>query len=43
MIDFYTWTTPNGRKVAIMLEEVGVPYNAIPIDIGQDEQHTSEF
>ena len=43
MIDCYTWTTPNGRKVSIMLEEVGVPYNAIPINIGQDEQHTPEF
>ena len=43
MIDFYTWTTPNGRKVSIMLEEIGVPYNAISINIGQGEQHTVEF
>ena len=43
MIDFYTWTTPNGRKVSIMLEEVGLPYNPIAINIGQGEQHTPEF
>ena len=38
MIDFYTWTTPNGRKISIMLEELGVEYTAHPIDIGKDEQ-----
>ena len=43
MIDLYTWSTPNGRKVSIMLEELGVPYNAIPIDIGKDEQFAPEF
>ena len=43
MIDFYTWSTPNGRKVSIMLEELGVPYKAIPIDIGKDEQFAPEF
>lgn len=43
MIDFYTWTTPNGRKVAIMLEELGVPYTAHPIDITKGEQHAPEF
>jgi GST-like protein len=43
MIDCYTWTTPNGRKVSIMLEEVGLPYKAIPINIGKGEQHTPEF
>ena len=43
MIDFYTWTTPNGRKVSILLEELGVPYNAIPINIGQDEQFQPHF
>ena len=43
MIDCYTWTTPNGRKVSIMLEEVGLPYKVIPINIGKGEQHTPEF
>ena len=43
MIDFYTWTTPNGRKVSIMLEEVELPYNAIAIDIGKGDQFDPEF
>jgi len=43
MIDLYTWTTPNGRKVSILLEELGVPYHVFPIDIGKDEQFTPEF
>jgi len=43
MIDLYTWTTPNGRKVSILLEELSVPYNAIPINIGQDEQFQPHF
>ncbi len=43
MIDFYTWTTPNGRKVSIMLEELALPYKAIAVDIGQGEQHAPEF
>ena len=43
MIDLYTWTTPNGRKVSIMLEELGVDYEAHPINIGQDDQFTPEF
>ena len=43
MIDLYTWTTPNGRKVSILLEELGLPYEAHPIDIGQDEQFAPEF
>jgi GST-like protein len=43
MIDLYTWTTPNGRKVSIMLEELGVPYNPIAINIGQDEQFQPHF
>ena len=33
MIDFYTWTTPNGRKISIMLEELALPYQAIAVDI----------
>lgn len=43
MIDLYTWTTSNGRKVPIMLEEVGLPYTVHPIDIGKDEQFTPEY
>ena len=43
MIDFYTWTTPNGRKVSILLEELGADYKAHAIDIGTGEQHAPAF
>ena len=43
MIDLYTWTTPNGRKVSIMLEECGLAYNVHPVNIGTGEQFTPEF
>ena len=43
MIDLYTWTTPNGRKASIMLEEVGLPYTTRAVNIGADEQHAPEF
>jgi GSH-dependent disulfide-bond oxidoreductase len=43
MIEFYTWSTPNGRKVSIMLEECGLPYAAHPIDINKNEQFTPAF
>ena len=43
MIDFYTWTTPNGRKVSIMLEECGLAYNVHPVNIGQGDQFKPEF
>ena len=43
MITLYTWTTPNGRKASIMLEEVGLAYEVKPVDIGKDEQFSSEF
>ena len=43
MIDLYTWTTPNGRKVSIMLEECGLKYNTHAIHIGKDEQFTLQF
>ena len=43
MIDLYTWTTPNGRKVSILLEELGVPYTAHPIDITKDDQFAPDF
>lgn len=43
MIDLYTWTTPNGRKVSIALEELGLPYTVHAIDIGKDEQFAPAF
>ena len=44
MIELYTWSTPNGRKVSIMLEECGLPYNVHKIDIGTNrEQFTPEY
>ncbi|MBY0531787.1 MAG: glutathione S-transferase N-terminal domain-containing protein [Xanthobacteraceae bacterium] len=43
MIDLYTWTTPNGRKVSIALEEMGLPYTVHPIDIGKKEQFAPGF
>jgi GST-like protein len=43
VIDLYTWTTPNGRKVSIALEEMGLPYKAHPIDISKDEQFAPDF
>ena len=43
MIDLYTWSTPNGRKISIMLEEIGLPYEVHAIDIGKDEQFDPEF
>ncbi|MGL5084046.1 MAG: glutathione S-transferase N-terminal domain-containing protein [Microcoleaceae cyanobacterium] len=43
MIDLYTFTTPNGRKPAIMLEEVNLPYNPIKIDISKGDQFSPEF
>ena len=43
MIDLYTWPTPNGHKVHIMLEETGTPYKVIPIDIGAGDQFDPEF
>ena len=43
MIDVYSWATPNGHKVHIMLEECGLPYRVHAIDIGKGEQFTPEF
>ena len=43
MIDLYTWSTPNGRKAAIMLEELALPYQVHPVDISKDEQFAPEF
>ena len=42
-IDLYTWATPNGRKVSIMLEELGLPYRVFPTDITEGDQHQPEF
>src|SRR5450631_2269239 len=43
MIDLFTWTTPNGRKVSIMLEEIGLPYTVHAIDLAKGEQLTPDF
>jgi GST-like protein len=43
VIDLYTWTTPNGRKASIALEELGLPYEVHAIDINNQEQFTPEF
>jgi GST-like protein len=42
-ITLYTWNTPNGRKASIALEELGLPYAVVPVDIGKDEQFDPEF
>jgi len=43
MIDLYTWSTPNGRKVSILLEELGLPYRVRPINIGKGDQFEPAF
>ncbi len=43
MVELYTWPTPNGHKVHIMLEETGTPYHVIPVDIGAGDQFKPEF
>src|SRR4051812_48733353 len=43
MIDLHYWTTPNGHKIAIFLEESGLPYKIIPVNIGKGEQFRREF
>ncbi len=43
MIDLFTWNTPNGRKVSIMLEETGLSYDVHPIDITNDDQFSDKF
>ena len=42
-IDLYTWPTPNGHKIHIMIEECGLAYTVIPIDIGKGDQFTPDF
>ncbi|MGX5726084.1 glutathione binding-like protein [Metapseudomonas otitidis] len=43
MIDLYYWTTPNGHKITLFLEETGLPYRIHPINIGKDEQFQPHF
>ncbi|ACI52925.1 Glutathione S-transferase domain [Gluconacetobacter diazotrophicus PA1 5] len=43
MIDLYYWTTPNGHKITLFLEETGLPYRLIPINIGKGEQFAPDF
>ena len=43
MIEVWTWPTPNGHKVHIMLEEIGLPYKVVPVNIGAGEQFRPEF
>jgi GST-like protein len=43
MIDFYYWPTPNGWKVSIMLEECGLPYRVVPVNISKGDQFKPEF
>jgi GST-like protein len=43
MIDLFTWSTPNGRKISIALEEMELPYRVHPIDIGKGEQFQPHF
>lgn len=43
MIELYTWKTPNGRKISILLEELGLAYGVHPVDISKDEQFDPAF
>ena len=43
MIELYTWTTPNGRKVSILLEELGLAYDVHPVNLSKGEQKSPEF
>lgn len=43
MIDLYYWTTPNGHKITIFLEETGLPYRIVPVNISKGEQFRPEF
>jgi GST-like protein len=43
MIDLYYWTTPNGHKITMFLEETGLPYSLIPVNIGKGEQFKPDF
>jgi GST-like protein len=43
MIDVHYWPTPNGKKVTILLEELGLPYRVVPVNIGGGDQFTDDF
>ncbi len=43
MIDLYTWSTPNGYKISIMLEELGLPYKVVPVNLQEEQQLRPEF
>ena len=43
MFDLYYWPTPNGKKVTILLEECGLPYKIIPLNIGHGDQFNDDF
>ena len=43
MIEFYTWNTPNGRKISVALEEMGMAYNVHPVNISKNEQFAPAF
>jgi GST-like protein len=43
MIDLFYWTTPNGHKITMFLEETGLPYDIRPVNIGKGEQFAPEF
>jgi GST-like protein len=43
MIDLYYWTTPNGHKITMFLEEAGLPYRIVPINIGKGDQFAPDF
>src|SRR5260370_6029780 len=42
-IELHTWNTPNGRKISVALEEMGLPYKVFPVNIGKGEQMAPEF
>ena len=42
-IELHTWNTPNGRKISIALEEMGLPYNVVPVDISNNQQFEPSF
>ena len=42
-IELWTWNTPNGRKISVALEEMGLPYTVQPVNIGKGEQFKPEF
>ncbi|WP_269499376.1 glutathione binding-like protein [Castellaniella sp. S9] len=43
MIDLHYWTTPNGHKITLFLEETGLPYRILPVDIGRGDQFQADF